>query len=202
MDINELEKRITVLEDIEAIKKLKARYCAICDDNHNPAKITDAVRARRDLGRRRRRAASGARGDPQAVPGIPGTDQLLAAQRHESDHRREGDRATGIWYFIGPFTMRSGNRAMWLGARYEEDYVKLDGEWKFRTCARSAGCRRRTKKAGRSSRHFELNSSSLELTTFFTASTARPESCRAPLRSAPPRAPLRLPAATRAAFRC
>jgi len=40
MDIGELEKRIAVLEDIEAIKKLKARYCAVCDDNHNPEKIT------------------------------------------------------------------------------------------------------------------------------------------------------------------
>ena len=57
MDIGELEKRITVLEDIEAIKKLKARYCAICDEDHNPAKITDAVRARRDLGGRRSWAA-------------------------------------------------------------------------------------------------------------------------------------------------
>jgi hypothetical protein len=27
--------------------------------------------------------------------------------------------------------MRSGNRAMWLGARYEDDYVKLGGEWKI-----------------------------------------------------------------------
>ena len=38
-----------------------------------------AVRSRRHLGRRRRRAASGARRDPQTVPGLPGTDQLLAA---------------------------------------------------------------------------------------------------------------------------
>jgi hypothetical protein len=28
MDISELEKRIAALEDIEAIKKLKARYCS------------------------------------------------------------------------------------------------------------------------------------------------------------------------------
>src|SRR5258708_36119909 len=40
MDISDLEKRITVLEDVEAIKKLKARYCAICDEDHNPTKIT------------------------------------------------------------------------------------------------------------------------------------------------------------------
>ena len=43
MDISDLEKRITVLEDIEAIKKLKARYCAICDEDHNPAKITAPI---------------------------------------------------------------------------------------------------------------------------------------------------------------
>ena len=33
MDISELEKRITRIEDIEAIKQLKARYCDICDKN-------------------------------------------------------------------------------------------------------------------------------------------------------------------------
>ena len=40
MDIAELAKRITILEDIEAIKKLKARYCSVCDDDHNPDQIT------------------------------------------------------------------------------------------------------------------------------------------------------------------
>ena len=39
MDISELEKRITRIEDIEAIKQLKARYCDICDDMHNPDRI-------------------------------------------------------------------------------------------------------------------------------------------------------------------
>ncbi len=39
MDIAELARRITVLEDIEAIKKLKARYCAVCDNDHNPDDI-------------------------------------------------------------------------------------------------------------------------------------------------------------------
>ena len=29
------EHRIQVLEDIEAIKKLKTRYCAYCDDNYD-----------------------------------------------------------------------------------------------------------------------------------------------------------------------
>jgi hypothetical protein len=40
MDQQDLTKRIQRLEDIEAIKQLKATYCAICDDNHNPDRIT------------------------------------------------------------------------------------------------------------------------------------------------------------------
>jgi len=39
MNITELEKQITELQDIEAIKKLKAEYCDICDDAHNPDRI-------------------------------------------------------------------------------------------------------------------------------------------------------------------
>src|SRR5579875_2611302 len=40
MTTEELERRVTLLEDIEAIKQLKARYCSICDDDHNPDLIT------------------------------------------------------------------------------------------------------------------------------------------------------------------
>ena len=36
----ELEKRLTRMEDLEAIKQLKARYCEICDDDHNLTQIT------------------------------------------------------------------------------------------------------------------------------------------------------------------
>ena len=39
MDITALEKQLTELQDIEAIKKLKAEYCDICDDAHNPERI-------------------------------------------------------------------------------------------------------------------------------------------------------------------
>src|SRR5689334_20783203 len=36
---SDLEQRLTRLEDIEAIKRLKALYCDICDDDHNPDRI-------------------------------------------------------------------------------------------------------------------------------------------------------------------
>jgi hypothetical protein len=40
MRLEGIERRLTRLEDIEAIKQLKARYCEICDDDHNPERIT------------------------------------------------------------------------------------------------------------------------------------------------------------------
>ena len=62
MSTSDLEKRITVLEDIEAIKQLKARYCAICDDDHNPDKIAsvfaeDGIWEGGDFGQARGHAA-------------------------------------------------------------------------------------------------------------------------------------------------
>ena len=45
MGTTELEQRITRLEDIEAIKQLKARYCDICDDTHNPDRIASVFAA-------------------------------------------------------------------------------------------------------------------------------------------------------------
>ena len=45
--------------------------------------------------------------------------------------RVDGDTAHGIWYFLGPFTLRKGDRQVWLAARYEDDYIKVDGTWKI-----------------------------------------------------------------------
>ena len=35
----DLESRLTRLEDIEAIRQLKARYCEVCDADHDPELI-------------------------------------------------------------------------------------------------------------------------------------------------------------------
>ncbi len=129
---SELEKRITILEDIEAIKKLKARYCAVCDDNHNPEEITklfaeDGIWEGTGIGEHRGHGA------------IRALFQRFQEQISFSQHNVmnpvievEGNTARGTWYFMGPFTFRKGNRARWLAAHYEEDYVKVGGEWKFK----------------------------------------------------------------------
>ncbi len=40
------------------------------------------------------------------------------------------DTATGIWYILEPCTHAEGNRAVWQAARYDDEYVRVDGEWK------------------------------------------------------------------------
>jgi hypothetical protein len=48
----------------------------------------------------------------------------------------QGDTATGQWYLLEPCTMVTAGsqpQAVWGTARYEEEYVKVKGEWKFKT---------------------------------------------------------------------
>ena len=35
-----------------------------------------------------------------------------------------GDRATGIWYIMGPWTYAENDDEKWLALRYDDDYVK------------------------------------------------------------------------------
>ena len=43
-----------------------------------------------------------------------------------------GDEAKGTWYLFEACTYLEGNRAVWGSARYDEEYVRVDGEWKFK----------------------------------------------------------------------
>jgi hypothetical protein len=131
MEISELAKRITILEDIEAIKKLKARYCEICDDDHNPDRIVtifapDGIWEGAGVGEHR--------GHDAILKLFQRFQERISFSQHNVMNPNievDGNRAKGTWYFLGPFTMRKGNRALWLAARYEDDYVKIDGEWKI-----------------------------------------------------------------------
>jgi hypothetical protein len=131
MDNSELEKRLTRLEDVEAIKRLKALYCDICDDDHNPDRIgkifvDDGIWEGGSFGK-----AQG----PAAISKLfQGFKELIAFSQHNVFNPRievDGGRAKGTWYFLGPFTFRKDNEARWIAARYEDDYVKVNGEWKF-----------------------------------------------------------------------
>jgi SnoaL-like protein len=132
MDMTELERRLTRMEDIEAIKHLKARYCDICDDDHNPAKITtlfvdDGIWEAGGFGK-----AQGHEGIRQLFQGF---QKMISFSQHMVVNpliEVNGNTAKGTWYFLGPFTFRKNNEAKWQAVKYEDDYVKVNGEWKYK----------------------------------------------------------------------
>jgi len=126
-----LTERITRIEDLEAIKQLKALYCEICDDGHDPERIVtifteDATWEGRGIGK--------AVGHAEIKQLFRRFRDTISYSQHMVMNPRitiNGDRANATWYFLGPFTFVEGNRAKWQAARYHEDYTRINGEWKI-----------------------------------------------------------------------
>ena len=131
MSLEELERRIKVLEDVEEIKKLKAHYCAYVDAGFDADALAglfteDAVWDADTRGRGEGREEI--RGFFQRGPQrLPFAVHMVMNPIIEVN----GDTAKGTWYLLEPCTFADGNRAVWGAARYDEDYVRVDGQWKF-----------------------------------------------------------------------
>jgi hypothetical protein len=132
MEDQELTKRITALEDIEAIKRLKAEYCDICDDEHNQDRIVtifteDGIWEGKGVGH--------AQGHAELRKLFKSFAERISFSQHNVFNPRievNGNAAHASWYFLGPFTFRKDNRQLWLAARYEDDYAKINGQWKIK----------------------------------------------------------------------
>jgi len=132
MTNTDLEARITRLEDIESIRQLKALYCEICDDNHNPDRIVtiftqDAVWEGKGIAH--------ASGHAEIHALFEKFKAMMSFTQHMTVNPRieiDGESATGTWYFFGPFTFIESNQAKWQAARYKEIYQKEQGEWKIK----------------------------------------------------------------------
>jgi hypothetical protein len=126
--------RLQGIEDIETIKQLKARYCAFCDDNYNPQGIAslftqDGAWDGGDLGK-----AEGHVAIIKFFERAPSAFSFAIHHVMNSIIEVDGDRATGRWYLLQPLirTRRDGEAAMWLAGRYEDEYVRIGREWKFK----------------------------------------------------------------------
>jgi ketosteroid isomerase-like protein len=135
-----LEQRLAVLEDIEAIRKLKARYCAACDDNHNAETLgtlfaEDATWEASNMGRAVGRAAI------QEMLGAVGRSGRIRNSAHHAINPIldvDGDRATGHWRLIMLYTANTPDRAVQylrIIGWYREAYVRVRGEWLFQSLA-------------------------------------------------------------------
>ena len=131
MDIGQLASRITHLEDLEAIRQLKARYCEICDADHDPDRIVtifaaDGIWEGAGFGR----AAGHA-----AIRELFGRFRQMVAFSHHMVMNPllevHGAVAHGTWQFLGAFTFREPREARWVAVRYTDDYVRIGGEWKY-----------------------------------------------------------------------
>ena len=128
----DLEARITRLEDIESIRQLKATYCEICDDDHNPDRIVtifteDGIWEGKGIGR--------AEGHHQIRALFQGFQKAIRFSQHMVHNPIidvTGDIGSAKWYFHGMFTMEKGSEALWQACRYHEKYEKQDGVWKIK----------------------------------------------------------------------
>ncbi len=132
---SDLESRVRRLEDIEAIKQLKAAYCAACDDGYDPDRLAalfteDAVwDGGRTFGR-----VEGREGIHRHFSGA--ADRISVARHQVMNPMVEidggdPDRATGRWLLFQPCTNVSAGReqAVWLAASYDDLYRRVDGRW-------------------------------------------------------------------------
>jgi hypothetical protein len=132
MTTEDHEKRIIALADIEAIKQLKATYCAICDNGYDPNKITalfteDGTWEGGEFGK--------ATGHAAIRNLFEGLQRAISFAQHNAMNpiiEVEGDRAKAEWYLFCPYTARGSNDAHWIAGRYEDDHVKVNGEWKYK----------------------------------------------------------------------
>ncbi|MEM7003505.1 MAG: nuclear transport factor 2 family protein [Pseudomonadota bacterium] len=126
--------RLTELEDIEAIRQLKYRYCQACDDDHNPERLgplfsEDAVWEASSMGRYEGRTAI------QAALGALGKSGRIRNSAHNAINpiiQVEGDLARGEWRLIMLYTGVHPNGELHFSriiGWYKETYAKLDGRW-------------------------------------------------------------------------
>jgi hypothetical protein len=131
--LEKVERRLQILEDTECIKKLKSKYCHYCDESYNAdgiaslfvengiwdgGKLFGRYESRKEIKKFFQRVSKEITFAFHAVVGP--TIEI------------KGNNAHGTWYLLQSSTLKKGNQAVWGAGRYDEDYVKTRGEWKFK----------------------------------------------------------------------
>lgn len=131
---NTFEERLRLLEDIEQIRVLKARYCDRCDDGYDADGIAELMTddAVWDGG-----ATFGVLEGREAIRAhFRNASQRVSIARHQVMNPMievDGDDARGQWLLFQPCTVAapdaSADRAVWLAATYRDRYRRVDGRW-------------------------------------------------------------------------
>jgi len=125
----DLEKTVRRLADIEDIKQLKARYARACDQDYDPDQLAplfaeDAIWDGSILG-----YAEGRAGIHEFFSAASSLVPFAVHQITTPLIEIDGDTATGQWYLWQPMIFQG--EALWLSARYDDKYVRKNGQWLF-----------------------------------------------------------------------
>lgn len=133
MSDTDTARLVRELADIEAIRTLKYRYCALCDAGYDADPLAalfteDAVWDGGPIGAHEGREAIRRffQGSPNRVPWALHmvTNPIITV---------EGDHATGSWYLWEPlvYALPDGEEAWWMSARYDDQYRRTPQGWRF-----------------------------------------------------------------------
>ena len=131
--LEELESRVRDLEAANEIRNLKAAYAAACDDNYNPDVIAslfveDATWESEGLGKFEGREAI-----REFFRGISSYFTFALHYGLNPHIEVTGDTARARWYLFMPCTVSEGDRALWRAGIDDEEYVRVDGRWMFKS---------------------------------------------------------------------
>jgi len=131
-EAEELRAILGELRDIEALKRLKARYCHLVDGGH--------------WGELAELFTENATCDYGFFGSYEGRDQIVntffkglvsaatsfnAHMVHNPIIDVRGDTASGDWYLTAQTTIQPANQAVWVMGIYHDKFKRVAGEWKL-----------------------------------------------------------------------
>ncbi len=131
--VEELRDRVRRLEDIEALRNLKAEYAAACDDNYDADRLAalfveDATWESQGMGKYEGREAI-----REFFRGISGHFVFALHYGLNPQIEVNGDTARARWYLFMPCTVGDTGKAMWRAGLDEEEYVRVQGKWMYKS---------------------------------------------------------------------
>ena len=131
MSSQDIEKRLSELENTEAIKRLRYTYCYLCDEYKMDELLQlfakDAQADFHEFGQYVGNAEV-ARFYKDIVP--KAMTFFVHMVSNPMIHIIDDEHAKGKWYADVPAIL--GGEARWMCGRYEEEYIKENGQWKFK----------------------------------------------------------------------
>ncbi len=132
-ELDDLSARIRVLEDIEAIKKLRGRYWRCIREGRWDDFLecfTDDAEVDLGVGIQLRGMKELAQFYKETMPSIR---EVIIPQGHNPEIEVLSEtRAAGKWLIDNPQIEKPTNTAVRQGSIYDEEYAKENGKWKIK----------------------------------------------------------------------